>query len=546
MNFNPRQGLSTADNGRFLRSWWEVSRKSSLLKAASVDEASLSSARWFLHNKGGEFRKWWGNQEHLVNWSNDGQELRACKPKAVIRSPNTYFQTSISWSNVSTGDPAFREYPIGFTYNGTAPSIFFRSAKERHAFVAFANSSVARRFLQVLSPTLHFESGQIAQLPIISLSQSVAGQGAAAAIQLAKEDWDDFETSWDFERPSWLGLSEIRDTPFGSQLAVWSVQKQLASHAQKERETENNAIVAKAYGLENEVPIEVPLHRVSLTRNVEFRYGPGKSAEEYAALERADVVAELISYAVGCMFGRYSLDEPGLVLADAGSKLQDYLAKVPEPSFMPDTDNVIPFVDGEWFSDDIVARFRKFLRVAFGEEHFEENLNFVTESLGVNELRDYFITKAGKSRFYDDHVQRYKKRPIYWMFASSKGSFNALIYMHRYTPSTVSTVLNEYLRDYRSKLELELERVEEAATAGSAKDRKEAERLRKVLVELAEYERDVLYPLATRQLPIDLDDGVLVNYLRFGKALKNIGLEPKRKEVETWTWPVNALEPLNE
>ena len=194
---------------------------------------------------------------------------------------------------------------------------------------------------------------------------------------------------------------------------------------------------------------------------------------------------------------------------------------------MPDADNVIPITDGEWFEDDIVSRFRQFLRVAFGDKYFEENLRFVEESLDVKMLRDYFITKAGKSRFYDDHVQRYRKRPIYWMFSSPKGSFNALIYMHRYDPSTVSTVLNEYLREYRAKLEVALANAEQAAAGGgSAKDQKEADRLRKVLVELAEYERDVLYPLAMQQIVIDLDDGVKVNYPKFYPALKSIaGLE---------------------
>ena len=158
------------------------------------------------------------------------------------------------------------------------------------------------------------------------------------------------------------------------------------------------------------------------------------------------------------MFGRYSLDEPGLILADQGATLQDYLAKVPTPTFTPDADNVIPIVDGDWFEDDIVARFRQFLRAAFGEQHFEENLRFVTESLGVKDLRDYFVKS-----FYKDHVQRYKKRPIYWLFSSPKGSFNALIYMHRYTPSTVSTVLNEYLREFQAKLKASLEHARSAS-----------------------------------------------------------------------------------
>lgn len=319
------------------------------------------------------------------------------------------------------------------------------------------------------------------------------------------------------------------------------------SRAQQQLEIENNEAVAKLYGLEDEVPSHVPLERVSLTNNSAFRW-PNKTPEERDILFAESTIVDLVSYAVGCMFGRYSLDEPGLILADQGSTLETYLVKVPSPSFMPDADNVLPIVDGDWFEDDIVAKFRQFLRVAFSEEHFEENLRFVEESLGVKTLRDYFITRAGKSKFYDDHVKRYKKRPIYWLFSSPKGGFNALIYLHRYTPSTVSTVLNEYLREYEAKLEANLQNLEREVAGGgtprqNAAAAKEAERLRKILVELGEYEHDVLYPLASRQIEIDLDDGVLVNYLRFGTALKNFGLGKERKKVEGWDWPTHRLEP---
>lgn len=308
------------------------------------------------------------------------------------------------------------------------------------------------------------------------------------------------------------------------------------SRAQQQLEIQNNEAVAKLYGLEDEVDSYVPLERVSLTNNSAFRW-PNKTPDERDALFTESSIIDLVSYSVGCMLGRYSLDAPGLILADQGATLQDYLLKVPSPTFMPDADNVLPFVDGGWFEDDIVAKFRQFLRVTFGQEYFETNLRFVEEALGVKNLRDYFITRGGKSKFYDDHVKRYKKRPIYWMFSSPKGSFNALIYMHRYTPSTVSTVLNEYLREYEAKLEANLQNLGRESSGG-----KEAERLRKVLVELSEYEHDVLYPLATRQLEIDLDDGVLVNYLRFGKALKNFGLQKDRKKVEGWDWPKHKLE----
>ena len=256
------------------------------------------------------------------------------------------------------------------------------------------------------------------------------------------------------------------------------------SLAQQQLEIENNEAVARLYGLEDEVSSHVPLERVSLTNNSAFRW-PNKTAKERDALFTQSAIVDLISYAVGCMFGRYSLDKPGLILADQGSTLADYLSKVPHPTFMPDKDNVIPVVDGDWFEDDIVERFRLFLRTAFGEQHFEANLRFVNEAVGVKNLRDYFIKTTGRgsaSKFYDDHVQRYKKRPIYWLFSSPKGSFNALIYMHRYAPSTVSTVLT-YLREYVTKLEAALQQAERIGNAT------EADRLRRIVVELLRPEK---------------------------------------------------------
>jgi type II restriction/modification system DNA methylase subunit YeeA len=241
----------------------------------------------------------------------------------------------------------------------------------------------------------------------------------------------------------------------------------------------------------------------------------GLQSDSLRELSDEELVNDVISYVIGCIFGRYSLDAPGLTLADQGSTLQDYLAAVPAPTLTPDADNVIPIVDGDWFEDDVTGLFRQFLRTAFGEQHFDENLKFVSEALGVKNLRDYFITRSGRSKFYDDHVQRYKKRPIYWLFSSPKGSFNALIYMHRYTPSTASTVLT-YLREYVTKLDSSLQ---EAERAGNAK---EADRLRKILVELNEYEHDTLYPKASENVVIDLHDGVKANYSKLGAALKRI------------------------
>ncbi|MCF5097816.1 MAG: type II restriction endonuclease subunit M [Pseudomonadales bacterium RIFCSPLOWO2_12_60_38] len=295
-------------------------------------------------------------------------------------------------------------------------------------------------------------------------------------------------------------------------------------------EEENNDIFIEAYCLQDELNPEVPLKEITLTCNPYNRYGGDKADEELEALLQADTMREFLSYAVGCMFGRYSLDKPGLLLANLGETLVDYLRQVPEPRFMPDEDNVIPLLDGEWFADDVTERFRQFLRMTFGEQHYEENLTFIEAALG-KDIRKYFLKD-----FYVDHVKRYRKRPIYWLFASPKGTFNALIYVHRYRADTVSVVL-QYLRDFRKKLAARLGYLQQVSisTSASQGDKaralKEIETLKKQLLELDDYERDTLYPLATEQVPLDLDDGVKVNYLKLGPALKKIvGLDAKGED----------------
>lgn len=520
-----REGLSSSDSDRFMRLWWEVSTRSRLLNAPTPIAAKESGAKWFPFNKGGEFRKWYGNHEYLINWQNAGAEILDERPKSTVRSPQYYFRSCVSWSKISTGSPAFRSYPEGFVLGSAAKSVYVDSEQTSALIMSICNSSLVQLLLAAKSPTMSFVAEDVGSLPILAIEEP--GDLLARVEELRTNsmiDWDESETSWNF------GFSPIHASGSDQTLAEifdgYSRRWASISLRQQALEEANNMEVVELYELDHEVQTAVPLDQVTLTHNMAYRYS-GKSEAERTILFRQDSARDLVSYAIGCIVGRYSVDEPGLILADQGGALPDYLTKVPVPTFMPDTDNVIPFVDDGWFEDDVVERFRQFLRAGFGTKHFEENLRFLEESLGVKTLRDYFITRSGVSKFYADHVQRYKKRPIYWMFSSSKGSFNALIYMHRYTPSTVSTVLNEYLREYRAKLEVALANAEQAAAGGgSAKEQKEADRLRKVLLELAEYEHDVLYPLATQQIAIDLDDGVKANYPKFYPALKNIaGLE---------------------
>ena len=552
----PKQGLATADNSRFLRHWFEVSRDKSCFTAASREEAAASGAKWFPHLKGGAFRKWWGNQEYVVNWEHDGAEIQEFrdaggKQKSRPQNIDSYFKPAISWSLLSSGAPSFRVNGSGAIIGHKGPGIF---SSDQWMLVSLLNSSAVESLLKVTSMGLGFEIGHLNQLPISRNSRDDKTRGSCRAriskfesrswvsaelVEISKSDWNSQETSWGFTHSPLVSRAQF-DGPLEDALELWWNDSTRAGRGAQELEEENNRYWACVYGLEDEVPTEVPLNRVSLASNPWFRYAPAKGEErseaEYRGLFAADAVRDLISYAVGCMFGRYSLDEPGLILASQGETIQDYVARVPEPAFAPDGDNVIPVTQGDWFEDDIVARFRTFLKASFGEANLEENVRCIEFVLG-KPLRRYFLRD-----FYKDHCKRYSNRPIYWMFSSrpdGKGVFNALIYLHRYTPATLNTVLNEYLREFQTKLRAEIDQLERSDRSANLK---RADKYRKDLLECEDYERDVLYPLATRNLDLDLDDGVLVNYLRFGKALVRIkAIEEKRHDVETWTWPTRPL-----
>ena len=534
----PKQGLATADNARFLRQWFEVSRSRTCFDADSRETAAACGAKWFPHLKGGEFRKWWGNQDYVINWEHDGAELWDFRPRSVIRNPNYYFKPAISWSNVSSGEPSFRFYQQGSIFGHVGQAFFPQHDVE--PLIGFANSSTCRSLLAVLSPTLHFEAGQLASLPIIEATPSQHdGSIARRLMDIFRDDWNAYESSWGFQTSPLIQRARSGGSLHDALERWWQDSLHAAREAQ-ELETENNRYWTEVYGLQDEVPIEVPLSRVSLTSNPYFRYAPSKGTvrtdEEYRRLFVADAVRDLISYGVGCLFGRYSLDTPGLVLADQGGNIQDFLDIVPRPTFVPDADGVIPITSGEWFTDDIVTRFRSFLAAAFGKEHLEANLRLIEDSLGKS-LRQYFVKD-----FYKDHCRRYSNRPIYWMVSSrpdNKASFQALIYLHRYTPDTLNTVLGDYLREFQAKLRTEIGHLERSKTTA---DQKRADTYRKALTECEDYERDTLFPLASRRLSIDLDDGVLVNYLRFGQALQKIpAIERKRRDAQTWTWPTHQL-----
>ncbi|MDO6479832.1 BREX-1 system adenine-specific DNA-methyltransferase PglX [Shimia thalassica] len=522
-NFAPcRQGVATADNNRFLREWAEVSRDRIGMRMESRNEAKTSQRKWFPYNKGGDFRRWFGNNETVVNWENDGAELFGNRPKSVIRNPEFFFRKGLTWSFVSSVAFGIRYSDCGAVFD-VGGSTCFPNEDEIFPVLGFLASKVAVGMLNAMNPTLNYQVGNIASLPLdqSKLSGLSLNETISEIIALSRSDWDAYETSWDFTTLPLLAPDHRGETLEDSYATLRAHWQGMTDEMQR-LEEENNRIFIDAYGLQDELTPEVPLNEITLTCNPAYRYGIKNDTAANETRLRADTMAEFLSYAVGCMFGRYSLDAPGLILANQGETLADYLARVPSPSFEPDEDNVIPVLNDDWFTDDIVARFRKFLRVTFGEENFQDNLRFVEDSLG-KDLRKYF-TKD----FYTDHVKRYKKRPIYWMFSSPKGTFNALIYMHRYRSDTVSVVLNDYLREFISKLEAERARLEKLADDATAtqgqrtKALREAGKVAKQIDELTDWERDVVFPLAQQKTEIDLDDGVKANYPKFGSALKKI------------------------
>lgn len=525
----PRQGMASSDDKRFVRFWPEVS----MLKIGLGYEtatASQSDKKWFPYDKGGAYRKWYGNNEFLVNWENDGKEVLEYaaslygSPTRTIKNISMYFKEGITWTAISSAKLSVRYSPVGHIFSNAGMKVFNDQHEHLIQDLSILNSKISEYLVSALSQTLNFDQGIIAKLPVVRDRRS--GEICHCLISISSNDWNASELSWSFSDLPLLNPDYFQPTLESTYQKLRAQYREITLQMQR-LEEENNGILIEAYGLQNELRPEVPLSEITLTCNPHYRYGNDKSEEELEALLLADTMKEFISYAVGCMFGRFSLDKPGLILANQGETVEDYLARVPDPTFEPDDDNVIPILDEGWFIDDITERFRKFLKVTFGEEHYEENLRFIEEALGKKgkrqEIRDYFLKD-----FYPDHLKRYKKRPIYWLFSSPKGSFNALIYMHRYRPDSVSVVLNDYLREFRTKLSARKEHLEQVSISASASPKektqalKDLEKLRKVIDELDEYERETLYPLATKQIAIDLDDGVKVNYLKFGDALKKI------------------------
>ena len=616
-----RSGLSTGDNDRFMRYWYEVDCSEIAFNFANNQEFEKSAKQYVPCKKGGDFRRWYGDNEYIIKW----------RLSALFHRPRTtyidlYYRPAISWSAITSGKFHCRYYGKGFLFDHAAASLFPHNANEMMKYLAYMSTKVFNYALETINPTINTGADVVGRLPVCDSVSDFAGSNAEKCVKSSKNNWDSYETSWDFQSNPLI--VEYNRGKWVKQTPIWSiydsVRRKWAEDCEKMRQLEmsNNRIFIDAYGLQEELTSDVPWDEITLTCNPWYRYGKtlDKSStsiishisavtgeksqlqvidnvysicecssngiattEAYPALSAnfpynkeledrllSDTIKEFISYAVGCMMGRYSPEKSGLILANqsngqeedliiyettvTGSNIfsQDpstvsFSAKDGQQqlmssytSFFPvigdnkhliiDRDGVLPILDEEWFFDDIVTRFKNFVAFIFGKENLTANMDFIESVLG-KDIRKYFVKD-----FYKEHIQRYKKRPIYWLFSSPKGSFNALIYLHRYTPDTVSIVLNEYLRELMTKLSTRIKHLIEEnnradiSNADKTRNLKQIDKYTAQLAELEDYERDVIFPLAQQKIAIDLDDGVKVNYCKFGAALKKIpGLEAKEE-----------------
>lgn len=510
-------GLQTGDDSKFLRLWWEPKNLDTRFPIR-YNNFLYKQSKWIPCNKGGEFRKWYGNHFFLVNWENNGEEIKKFSG-SVIRNPDFYFRESVSWSEITSSSTSFRYFPEGFIFNIKGMNSFPSSNCSIEQLLMFCNSKFVNFINKALNPTISFGVGNFNSLPTVFVEHDIIANSTKKLLKISKTDWNSYETSWDFTTLPLLSPEYLSPT-------IEASYQELRTHWQEmtndmlSLEEENNKIFIEAYGLQDELTPDVPLSEITLTCNPHYRYDANKPEEELESLLLADTIKELISYAVGCMVGRYSLDKPGLILANQGETVDDFLIQIPNPSFRPDDDNIIPVLDDEYFTDDIVFRFKDFLKTVFGEKTLSQNLDYIAKVLTGKSssspekvIRDYFLRD-----FYKDHLRRYKKRPIYWMFSSGKQQgFNALVYMHRYNKATLSKMRTDYLLELEAKLEAELT----SLSKDPVKNKARISKIKKQVDEMRTWD-ELLNNKALALIGIDLDDGVVVNYAKFEGLVRRI------------------------
>ncbi|MBR8823163.1 hypothetical protein IX293_001428 [Fusobacterium necrophorum] len=550
-----REGMATADNDKFLRFWNEINYYKIGFGIKNTRFALESRKKWFPYNKGGEFKKWYGNQEYVVNWENDGYEIKNNIDFSTgrVRSHNYNgeygFQEGITWSSISSANISIRYSEIGFLFDSKGAKGFLNDKNNLFYVLALLNGKISNKILKFISPTLDFKVGDIIQIPYINenLFLNVITDTVKKNITIAKQEWDSRETSWDFERLFLLNGKTVKEA-YDNYCRYWKEQF-VRMHKNEE---ELNRIFIDIYGLQEEMDEKVEFSDITLLKkeasiveNIDSTSSCGYLENRGVRLEfhSLELVKQFLSYAIGCIMGRYSLDKPGLILANSDDVLNmssnkitvsgvdgDIRHEILNPSFFPEEFGILSVTTEERFENDIVSRVIAFISAAYGKERLEENLEFITEILGKKAgesheevLRNYFIKD-----FYTDHCQRYQKRPIYWMLHSGKkNGFSALIYLHRYEKDTIARVRSDYLLPYQEFMEQQEAHYSKIASdeISTPKEKKDAQKkgkeLHDILKELKDYANKVKH-IAEQRISLDLDDGVKVNYEKLGSVLKKI------------------------
>lgn len=541
----PRQGMATSDVNRFIRLWYEVANIKIGFGKKSRTEALQSECKWFPHNKGGGIRKWYGNNIFVVNWENDGREILELasklygSPTRTIKNINYYFQPSITWGMIGSSILSVRYCPPGFLFDVGGPSAFLKDV-DLKVVAGYLNSIVAYFYIKVLNPTLNYNSGDIGRLPFIIRQDDKIKNIAEDNISISKSDWDAHETSWDFQENELVRLNKEQGEGshrlsdlMDAYREHWTEQF-LQLHANEE---ELNRQFIEIYGLEDELTPDVPLSEVTILQQGEVKVtneyllttedgsiitdetGAGLTVSGKYYLDwQDDVIAkQLISYAVGCMLGRYRLDKPGLHIAHPEPTAEEIAAYTFNgKQWNIDEDGILPLMPSDTdFADNATVMFKRWLVVTFGEDTLVDNLNCVEAALGKS-LDDYFVKD-----FWKDHKKMYQNRPIYWLFSSKKGAFQCLAYMHRMNAYTAERIRTKYLLPHIEWLVQRQTEMEANAANLNARERKQLDSITRQIAECREY-HDRLHTVADEQIAFDLDDGVVVNYAKFGDVLAKL------------------------
>lgn len=524
---SPCVGLQTADNARFLRLWFEVSRSRIGFGFENAASAARSGLKWFPITKGGPFRRWYGNMTYVVNWENNGKELKNFKG-SVIRNEKRYFTLSgCTWSTISSGKPSFRYFDKSWLFETKGSVCFPNDENIIFILMGYLNSPITFACLQMLSPTLDYHEGPMGKIPFKNIMdlESISTL-ACKNMKISKSDWDAHETSWDFQHNELLNMDvqipreELRLDSIEWRMEQYKKKWEQMFYQLHENEEELNRQFIEIYGLQDELTPDVPIDEITILQQGEISFVPSEEGEDAPKVMKWNddvIIKQLISYAVGCMMGRYRLDKPGLHIAHPEPTAEEIAPySYHGRKYDIDDDGILPLMNSDCgFSDNAPLRMADFVRIAFGEETQVENLNYMEQCLGKT-LEQYFVKD-----FWKDHKKMYQNRPIYWLFASKKGTFQVIAYMHRMNAYTVERIRAKYLLPFIEHLEQEIKKLDMRRAELTTKESKQLQTLQKQLDECREY-HERLQVVAEQAISFDLDDGVVVNYAKFGDVLAKL------------------------